>query len=65
LGICIGAAVNLPHGTVKTVAIVVAVLNGLTTIGMAREEEDSVVTGGVNFLTAVAGLGLLIYSFVT
>jgi hypothetical protein len=31
---------------------------------MAREVEDNVVTGGVNFLTAAAGLGLLVYSFV-
>jgi hypothetical protein len=62
VGICIGAAVNLPHGTLKTVAIVVSVLNGLTTIGMAREVGDNVVTGGANFLTAVMGLGLLVYS---
>lgn len=67
LGICVAAAVNMPDGTVKTVAIVVAVLNGLSLIGQmgeAQRVEQAGATTALNFLTAVVGLGLLVYSFV-
>lgn len=68
LAICIGAAVNLSgEGAVQTVAIVVAVLNGLSLVGQmgeARRGEPAGATSALNMLTALAGLGLLLYSFV-
>ena len=67
LAICVGAAINLDAGPVKTVAIIVAVLNGLSLIGQmgeARRGESAGATTALNFLTSLVGLGLLIYSFV-
>jgi hypothetical protein len=66
LAICIAAAINL-DGTLKTVAIVVAALNGLSMVGQMRTAhygQAADASSALNLLTTVAGLGLLIYSFV-
>ena len=66
LGVCIVAAV-INDGTAQTVAVVVAVLNGLSMLGQMGEAargEPASATTTLNMLTAVAGTGLLIYALV-
>jgi Family of unknown function (DUF6518) len=63
LGLCVAAAV-INDGTAQTVAIVVAVLNGLSMVGQMGEAargEPAGATTTLNMLTALAGVGLLIY----
>ena len=68
LGVCIFAAVNLAgEGTIQTVAIVNAVLNGLSLIGQMGEAgraEPAGAASALSFLTFLVGVGLLVYSFV-
>jgi hypothetical protein len=65
LAICVAAAVMLSgEGTIQTIAIVVAVLNGLSLFGQMGEAGPPGATTLLNLLTAIAGIGLLIYSFV-
>jgi hypothetical protein len=66
LGLCVAAAV-VNEGTAQTVAIVVAVLNGLSMVGQMGEAgrgEPAGATTTLNMLTALAGLGLLIFGLV-
>jgi len=66
LAVAVAAAIRL-DGTWQIVAIVVAALNGLSLVGQLGERNRGESAGGttlLNFLTAIAGLGLLVYSFV-
>ncbi len=66
LAIAVAAAIRL-DGTFQTIAIVVAALNGLSFLGQLAERNRGETAGGttlLNFLTAIAGVGLFIYSFV-
>jgi hypothetical protein len=64
--IAVAAAIRL-DGTFQIVAIVVAALNGLSLVGQFVERNRGETPSGttlLNFLTAIAGVGLFIYSFI-
>lgn len=64
LAVCV-AAVLAAEGTLRTIAIVVAGLNGLALVYQMAQEgrgEPADATTALHFLTTIAGLGLLIYA---
>jgi hypothetical protein len=66
IAIAVASAIRL-DGTWQTVAIVVAVLNGLSYIWQNVELTSGEPAGGstlLSFLTSMAAVGLLIYSLV-
>ena len=63
LGICVAAAATL-DGTLQTVAIVVAVANGLSLLSMMGSRDGNAEIT-LNFVTAAAGVGLLAAGLMT